>query len=155
MNCFHLFAISLLLTLCAGCGTAVDGRLPTYQVTGTVNYQGKPLDGADVILQFTEHNKASFGRTNSSGQFTLGTYESSDGALAGEALITVSKWEQLPANTTPIAGQPGYDPSKAYIPEKEPKLLVPKKYTDFSTSGLKTVIDASASNPPLHLELTD
>lgn len=138
-----------------GCGGSVEGRLPTYKVSGTVKYKGNPLAEADVILQFAEHNKASFGRTNALGEFSLGTYESDDGALAGEALITVTKWEKLPASTAPIAGQPGYDPSKAYAAEEAPKLLVPNKYTDFKTSGLKTVVDASAQNPPLNLELND
>ncbi|MFN7891204.1 MAG: carboxypeptidase-like regulatory domain-containing protein [Pirellula sp.] len=145
----------LMLFMCLGCGGSVDGRLPTYKVSGTVKYKGKLLENADVILQFAEHNKTSFGRTNSSGEFALTTYENADGALAGEALITVTKWEELPASTAPIAGQPGYDPSKAYVPEKAPKLLVPKKYSDFKTSGLKIVIDANSKNPPLNLELED
>jgi len=149
-------AFSLLIPfIFLGCSRSVDGRLPTYKVSGTVKYKGKLLENADVILQFAEHNKTSFGRTNSLGEFTLATYENADGALAGEALITVTKWEELPASTAPIAGQPGYDPSKAYAPEKAPKLLVPSKYTDFKTSGLKTVINASSSTPPLNLELED
>jgi len=154
----RLFAcvLSLLVLLpLGGCGRSVDGRLPTYKVSGTVKYKGKMLEKADVILQFAEHNKTSFGRTNSSGEFRLATYDNADGALAGEALITVTKWEELPASTAPIAGQPGYDPSKAYVPEKAPKLLVPKKYSDFKTSGLKIVIDANSKNPPLNLELED
>jgi|694.fasta_scaffold10827_5 hypothetical protein len=148
--------LSLLMLLsCLGCGGTPDGRLPTYQVTGTVKYKGEPLEGADVILQFASHNKASFGRTNASGKFKLGTYENSDGALAGEALITVTKWEQLPPSNVPVAGDPGYDPSKAEAPEPRAKLLVPEKYTDFKTSDLKVVINANSKNPPLNLELQD
>ena len=150
----RLVSMAVLLPL-AGCGTSVDGRLPTFKVSGTVTYKGRPLEAADVILQFAEHDKASFGRTNASGQFTLGTYENADGALAGEALITVTKWEVFPPSSEPIAGEPGYDPSKAYLSEKEGKLLVPKKYSSFATSGLKAVIDASDKNPPLTLELVD
>ena len=92
--------LSLLALLpLGGCGGSEDGRLPTYKVSGTVKYKGKLVENADVILQFAEHNKTSFGRTNSSGEFALTTYENADGALAGEALITVTKWEELPAST--------------------------------------------------------
>lgn len=148
LSCF----VSLLLI---GCGGTVDGRLPTYKLTGSVKYQGKSLEDADVILHFLDHDRVSFGRTNAAGEFSLATYEHADGALAGEAFISITKWEQLPPSTEPIAGQPGYDPSKAYAPEKEPKLLVPKKYTNIKTSGLRTVVEASDNNPPLNLELTD
>lgn len=151
-----VYAVSALALLpLAGCGTSTDGRLPTYKVSGSVTYKGQPLADADVILQFAEHDKASFGRTNSSGQFTLGTYENADGALAGEALITVAKWEVFPTSPAPVAGEPGYDPSKAYLSEKQGKLLVPQKYTSFATSGLKAVIEASDRNSPLTLELAD
>lgn len=138
-----------------GCSKSDEGRLKTYAVTGTVKYKGEPLAAADVILQFAEHKKASFGRTNSAGEFRLGTYENSDGAPAGEALITVTKWSELPPNNSPIAGEPGYDPSKAYAPEEPPKLLVPSRYTDVKTSGLKVVVEANPKNPPLNIELQD
>lgn len=151
--CLGIVLLSVLML--AGCSKNVAGRLPTYKVVGTVKYKGQFLEGADVILQFPSHNRASFARTNSSGEFSLGTYEKEDGALAGEALITVTKWEQLPPSTALVAGDPGYDPSKAYAAEKEPKLLVPKKYSDFSTSGLKVVIEAKNSNAPLNIELED
>jgi hypothetical protein len=148
-------AVFLSALLLAGCGKNVDGRLPTYKVIGTVKYKGQLLEGADVILQFPAHTKASFARTNSSGEFRLGTYEKEDGALAGEAFITVTKWEQLPPSNALVAGDPGYDPNKAYTAEKEPKLLVPQKYSDFKTSGLKVVIEAKNSNDRLNIELED
>lgn len=150
-TCFGL----LILLSVLGCRGDTEGRLPTFKVTGTVKYKGEPVAGADVILQYSEHNKASFARTNDSGEFMLGTYENRDGALAGSAVITVSKWEELPPSNVPVAGDPGYDPSKADAPEPKPKLLLPKKYADFKTTDLKVVVDANAKNPPLNLELQD
>jgi hypothetical protein len=155
MKTFATFFGLLILTTALGCGGGTEGRLPTFKVTGTVKYKGEAVEGADVILQFAEHNRASFGRTNASGEFTLGTYENKDGALAGSAVVTVSKWEELPPSNVPVAGDPGYDPSKAEAPEPKPKLLLPKKYADFKTTDLKVVIDANSKNPPLNLELQD
>jgi len=155
MRILSLSLLIVAMTVFTGCNRTIEGRLPTYKVVGTIKYAGKPLENADIILQFAQHDKASFARTNSAGEFSLGTYEANDGALAGEALITVTKWEQLPMSNALVAGDPGYDPSKAYVAEKEPKLLVPQKYTNFKTSGLKVIIEPSKTNPPLNLELND
>jgi hypothetical protein len=148
--------IGLLLAIpLVGCRDDVEGRLPTFKVKGTVKYKGAPLEAADVILQFQELKIASFARTNAAGEFELATYDRADGAPAGGANITVTKWEQLPPSDAKIPGDPGYDPAMAYMPEKQPALLVPAKYTDFNTSGLKVVVNASSANPPLNIELQD
>jgi hypothetical protein len=120
-----------------------------------VTYQGKPLPQADVLLMYPELQKTSFARTDEEGNFRLATYETADGALAGKALISVSKYEQLAVSKDPIAGEPGYDPTKAYLPEKPAKSLIPQRYASFDKSELTTVIEASDSNPPLVIELKD
>jgi hypothetical protein len=54
MKRLSLTFVLLMLFMCLGCGGSVDGRLPTYKVSGTVKYKGKLLENADVILQFAE-----------------------------------------------------------------------------------------------------
>lgn len=144
-----------VLALCPGCDRTTPGRLPTYEVNGSVTYKGNPLPQADVLLMYPEIQKTSFARTDEEGNFRLATYETADGALAGKALISVSKYEQLAVSKEPIAGEPGYDPTKAYLPEKPAKSLIPERYASFDKSQLTTVIEASDSNPPLVIELKD
>jgi hypothetical protein len=150
-----LMALIGVLALCSGCDRTPPGRLPTYEVNGSVTYKGKPLPQADVLLMYPELQKTSFARSDEEGNFRLATYETADGALAGKALISVSKYEQVPVSKDPIAGEPGYDPSKAYLPEKPAKSLIPDRYASFDKSELTTVIEASDSNSPLVIELKD
>lgn len=150
-----ILALLSVLAICSGCDRTPPGRLPTYEVNGSVTYKGKPLPQADVLLMYPEIQKTSFARTDEEGNFRLATYETADGALAGKALISVSKYEQLAVSKEPIAGEPGYDPTKAYLPEKPAKSLIPERYASFDKSQLTTVIEASDSNPPLVIELKD
>ena len=77
----------------AGCG---DGRIATYEVNGQVNVNGRPAEGAIVIFcpvdppAEVEHLRPA-GMANASGQFTLTTFEPSDGAPAGQYKVLV-KW---------------------------------------------------------------
>jgi hypothetical protein len=156
-NLKAVVAIGLLagLLVNAGCSSGDPDRLPTYPVEGTVLLNGKPVAGADVVFMYSELQRASFGRTDDQGKFKLGTYENFDGALAGAALVSVSKYEQEKVSSAPIAGEPGYDPSKAYAKSEPPKSLIPLRYADFKTSLLKANIEASRSNQSIVLELTD
>ena len=153
-NRLSCLLMALFLFGHAGCSSEPTDRLPTYPVTGVVRLDGKPLAKANVTLMYAELNRSSFGQTNEAGEFKLATYEDADGALAGQASISVSKWEEAELDKGPIAGEPGYDPSKAYKPQKPHKSLVPEKYSDFQKSGLSAKIEASKTNPPLKIELS-
>ncbi len=148
------FMLIPCLLVYAGCSSEPTDRLPTYPVKGVVSLDGKPLAKATVTLMYAELNRSSFGQTNDSGEFKLATYEDADGALAGQASISVSKWEEAELDKGPIAGEPGYDPAKAYKPQKPHKSLLPDKYSDFQKSGLSAKIEASKTNPPLKIELS-
>jgi hypothetical protein len=79
----------------AGCGSSQNGdRLPVFPASGKLVYDGRPLDGAFVVL----HPKgAANGRAaprphaqaSADGSFTLTSYESNDGAPAGDYTMTV------------------------------------------------------------------
>jgi hypothetical protein len=89
-----LIALGLLASL-AGCGSSPSGdRLPVFPASGKLTFDGRPLTGAFVVL----HPKgAASGRTAprphaqaaADGSFTLTSYESNDGAPAGDYTLTV------------------------------------------------------------------
>jgi hypothetical protein len=84
-----------LLAALAGCGSSQNAdRLPVFPATGKLVYDGRPLAGAYIVL----HPKRAAGgraaprphaQAASDGSFALTSYESNDGAPAGDYTLTV------------------------------------------------------------------
>jgi len=71
------------VALLAGCGGKKKGPA-TVKVSGTILFNGKPLEGAEV--NFVAGDFASFGKTNSEGKFTL-----AQGAVPGNNKVYIRK----------------------------------------------------------------
>lgn len=130
---------ALLLTL--GCSSPSDDpwaaqRPKTYPVEGVVFYQGKPVEGATVVFNSPKENRAAYGVTDNAGLFSLTTFETGDGAVAGPQEVRISKIKTEQTTT---------DPELAVAPPKEINLL-PAKYADFKTSGLTAEVKSDAEN---------
>src|SRR5437868_13995299 len=87
--------LSVLLSA-YGCGSS-GGNLPkTVPATGVVTLDGKPVDGAQVVLVPPEGSTTgAFGVTDSGGHFSLRAFEQKDGAIPGEYKVQVSKTIQV------------------------------------------------------------
>ena len=87
------YAITLmLLSAVAGCGGSPGPE--TAYVSGTVTMNGAPVTAGLVMFypsvsKGENSGKPAQGDLDSSGEFTLRTYGSSDGAVVGEHIITV------------------------------------------------------------------
>ena len=129
-----------------GCGST-GGNLPkTVPAAGVVTLDGKPVDGAQVVLVPSgEGATGAFGVTNTSGHFSLRAYEEKEGAIPGEYKVQVSKTveEKLPGAKGSVDGG---DPVR-YVHG------VPAKYTGAKTSGLSVSIP-DKGNRDIKLELT-
>jgi hypothetical protein len=87
----------LVLAPMVGCGDA--NRPKVVPVTGTVTFQGKPLDGAQVTFRAQEGRQSAgelaFGTTDAQGRFLLrtvfGPTTSLDGAVPGDYRVFISK----------------------------------------------------------------
>lgn len=94
---FHHGAPLLLALLCS-C-SADDGRVPVYPVHGAALHQGEPAEGALVIFNpvSSKGESAIFpsGTVQADGSFQLTSYETADGAPAGEYAVTV-RWPEPP-----------------------------------------------------------
>lgn len=117
-NClaFYFVAFGLLLLSSSGCS---DRQAGLVKVSGTVLIDGKPLQHG-VVRIVPADQRASVGRLNEFGEFTLGCFEIDDGAYAGNHQVEI-------AATTPI-GSNGL------------KWWAPKKYARTSDSGLSVEI---------------
>lgn len=148
---FHTSAllVTLILVL-SGCfgGTGVA----TVPVAGSLEYKGAPV--ADATVTFipvtgTEAElRTAVAKTNALGEFQLTTVKQNDGAIPGEYLVTVTKFEPQP-EVTPSADIAA--PPPKVVP---PKSLIPEKYGAPGTSGLKATVSEGELNR-VELELTD
>jgi hypothetical protein len=113
---------------------------------GVVTLDGKPVDGAQVILvPATEGATGAFGVTNSSGHFSLRAFEQKDGAIPGEYKVQVSKTVEVKMEGAK-GSLDGGDPVRY-------EYGVPAKYTGAKTSGLSITIP-DAGNRDINLALT-
>ncbi|MBA63776.1 MAG: hypothetical protein CMJ76_15585 [Planctomycetaceae bacterium] len=91
-----LLCVGVMITI-AGCGASNPLTTP---ITGTVTYDGEPLEGATVTLTpeaGSSGSRSASGTTDASGNFTLTTVftdgQNSPGAVGGSYTVRVSKHE--------------------------------------------------------------
>jgi hypothetical protein len=144
----------LILAALGGCR---DSGLPeVVPVTGSVSFQGKPLEGATVTFLAKEGKVAAgqlaFGTTDAEGRFRLrsqaGPTKALNGAVAGEHRVTISKLVPPQGMTEEVyqqkieaekaAGESGvYGAPREVVPPRVE--LLPAQYSD----GQQTTLTAS------------
>jgi hypothetical protein len=127
---------SLLLLCCviAGCSQQYDAN-----VTGNVTYAGKPLTTGALTFHPTASGPLAMGDIHADGTYMLQTGEVA-GLKAGDYLVTV------------VATGPMPEPTAAE-PMPLPKLLIPARYGDVKTSGLKYTVKSGANT--INIELSE
>jgi len=131
----RIACVLVLLGVCSalvGCGSS-----DAASVTGTVTYNGQPLEDGTLIIHPASGRPAH--GTIKAGQIVeVTTLEPGDGAPPGPVKLAVQSTKPDPK-----------DPSGMASISK-----IPKKYTDSATSGLEAVLEAGKVNE-LKLELKD
>ena len=142
-NCLAI--ICLLATL--GCGSKGSHLPKTVPASGVVTLDGKPVDGAQVVLVPPPGGgtTGASGVTDSSGRFSLRAYVDKDGAIPGTYQAQVSKTIQVKVEGAK-GTLDGGDPVRF-------EYAVPAKYTGFKTSGL-TVTIPDTGNRDINLALS-
>lgn len=126
-----------------GC-TGQAGIEGTIRVTGTVLYQGQPVENATVVFAPEGQGRAASGQTDSRGRFQLTTLSANDGALPGKYQVAVSKIE--------VIGAMSEEESLAYVekhgkpPEVIHKSLLPEQFKTPDTSGLAVEVIKGGKN---------
>lgn len=135
----RLAFIFLSVVLSIGCGDSINQK--TYPVTGEVRLGGKPFKGLTVVLRPVD--KTNFKRqeipqgiTDENGKFSVHTYTTNDGAPAGDYKIGIALMQPLDDEG---GDQVKRDPNQP---------IVPIKYADPETSGLKATVDKKATVLP-------
>jgi hypothetical protein len=119
-----LTAAAYLLAI-GGCGKSQDpvGRPPVFHAEGKLVYDNGPLAGAFVVLHPRAPSGPSsprpHGQAAADGSFTLTSYDSNDGAPAGEYAVTV-ELRPLVKNGGDYAAGPNVLPKKYSRAETSP-----------------------------------
>lgn len=120
--------------LLTGCGSR-PGPKPDVErvvpVSGTLTYQGKPLESYQVTFLPVDGRRAAVGITDAEGKFTMGTNDAGDGAPPGKHKVAVAF---VGAAADEIPGQEAIVDNPALLPQ--PKVKIPGKYSNPETSGL-------------------
>lgn len=141
--------LGLLCFLITGCGGGYGTSeiVDTVPVAGTLTFQGKPLEYYQVVLMPDSGTRVAMGVTDAQGKFKLGTNDGGDGAPPGACKIAVN-FVGPPSSEQGGNERIVDDPSK--LPK--PKIKIPAKYADPTTSGLAETIPAGGLTD-LKLEL--
>lgn len=150
------FLVALVaLVAIAGCADQTTGP-ETFSVTGTVTQNGTPVDGATVTFSPKGTGNAASGTTDSSGNYTLTTFEDGDGAIVGSYAVSIRKFEEGPKEEQVGGTETDEDLDAAYAVRDaaaeegeevaEAKGLLPAKYGDPNQSGFTAEVTADGEN---------
>lgn len=152
--------MAVVATALIGCNSSGGGggdRAKTYPVSGTVTYNGRPVEGAAVLFVPTDKTgEAAIAMTDASGKYSLKSPGGRDGAVPGSYNVKISKSETQSsggqAAAAPDSDDMGYPddynpdaPENAASTSKSMNLL-PAKYNNPTTSGLSASVSASGAN---------
>ncbi len=150
----------LLVVVCAamlGCGQD-EGGPQLAEVSGTVNYHGKPLEGANVTM-ISPGGHLSSGTTTSDGKFKM-TTAGRPGVPLGKAKVGVVKMS-APAVKADVASMKPEDMQKMQVAgggkatELTPKSEIPERYAQPDRSGLGAEVVADVQKNVFTFDLVD
>lgn len=146
-----MFRICAIVGILAVTGCSGKSHPPVAAVSGTVTYQGKPVDGAAVMFVSSGQEKPATGTTDAEGHFKLTTFTADDGAMPGNYKVTISKT----VTNDPMAGKSPEEISQTFaslkaqgkpIPKAETKYLVPQKYISSASTPESATVKRGEEN---------
>jgi len=144
--CF--FAFCFFLTGCK----KEQGLKGLYPVKGKITFKGDPVEGASITLSPVASGgeaRAAGASSDAKGEFKIRTLMPDDGAFPGEYKISVQKRvvDTIYTEEEYLAAE-----AKGISLSSNSKNLLPEKYANGATSGLKFTV-VSGNNEDLIIEL--
>ena len=136
-----LVLVAAVLSFVAGCGSGLRPIAGSVGVSGTVTFNGQPLEQGMVRFAPESGGKAqpATGQIKN-GKFTMLTTASSPGVVVGKYKVSIISNKPF----TPPPLKPGTPPDpKAKF---EPESLIPTKYNAIETSGLEADVTAAVTS---------
>jgi len=155
-RCLAVLIVPALLVL-ASCGTD-DGLGKRYPVSGTVKYNGNPLEKGEISFVSEDMSK-NFGATGTiaNGSYTLSMGGDGNGAQAGKYKVTIiakeDYTEKAQADFQKATGStsPKLLPNFVAKAAAEAKTLIPAGYGDARTTTLKAEVKPESNTIPFDL----
>ena len=124
----------------AGCGGGGPDRIPVFKTAGRITFKNQPASGAFLVLHpknvATPNAPRPTAHVQADGTFQPTTFDSADGAPAGEYVVTV-EWRKL------------VNDRGEWVPGPN---LLPAKYSDPARSDVIVKIAAGQNDlPPIAL----
>jgi hypothetical protein len=141
-RCLASVVACFVIACLPGCGDEADRwteqRPEVHPVSGVVMFNGERLAEAQVFFRPMGGGKPAYGVTDQKGRFELQTFEPEDGAVEGTHQVSVRKVELLePEQPVNPEGE---------LPPLREKSLIPRRYSDFETSGLQAQVTEGGEN---------
>jgi hypothetical protein len=117
------FTVGLGL-VCSFGGCSNDPNMPKLgKVHGKVIYNGKPLDGGRVVFtpamgKGGDTGQAAGGEIDSDGTYEMTTFNTGDGAIIGQHIVTIVSREKGARNEPDANGHIKYELHKSVTPAK-------------------------------------
>ena len=148
---YTMLAVPALLIM-SSCGQD-DGLGKRYPVSGSVTYNGNPLEKGEISF-VTEDLKKNYGASGviTNGSYTLSTGGNSDGAQAGKYKVTITAKEDYLAMAKADFQKETKQQQSNYIPpqyiaraEAAAKSLIPAGYGDVRSTNLTAEVKAESN----------
>ena len=129
MHSYIRLSVLIAAFAAVGCGPSAP---TTVKVSGTVTFDGKPLEeGRVTFISMAEKdalNRPAIGVLGKDGKYALSTFQSGDGALPGEYQVVVVSNPDIPS------------PEEIAENDAEVVSAIPGGYASPTTSGLKATV---------------
>lgn len=112
-----------------------------FPAAGTVSYQGKTIEGAEVTFTNNAAGSTGTGKTDADGNFRLTTYVENDGVVSGEHVVSIRRVDVVdntPADVDLSAGGEAVPPTITWI--------IPEKFSNAAKSGLTATVSETEPN---------
>lgn len=141
----NLFAVvPFVMLLGLGCSQSGSGPA-TYPVTGTVTYNGQPVEGATVAFQAADGSHGAVGVAGADGKFEVATSAAGGGLIPGEYKVTISKYKTDSAPAQDIDGMHA-SPEDVGQMAVESQNSLPARYADAAESGFAATVKEDGEN---------
>jgi len=163
---FAVLTASVILVI-TSCGGTDDGLGRRFPVSGTVTYNGKPLEKGSISFIPDDPKGVGASGAIENGSYTMSTGGNSDGARAGKYKVTITAKEDSSAKA-----KADFEKARAalpkgsgtenlgYIPRQfltkagaEAKSLIPAGYGDVRTTTLTAEVKEQSNT--IHFKLSD
>jgi hypothetical protein len=128
-----------------GCGDS-GGLARRYPVSGTVTYQGKPLERGTISFTPADGKGRAAGGTITDGQYSLTTQDPEDGAIPGKYKVGIVAKEADPSKVD-LKIKKGREGTATEAEKKAMAIVFPQKVAARAAAAAKNLIPAKYSSP--------